>query len=210
MSYFILGFITGISLILALGPQNIFVIEQGLKKEFIFLVCLICSLSDFLLIFIGIFIFYYFQSFFTPLIEFILNLLLLIFLVHFIWNKISLEINELNLKIKKSQYSPSSVILKTLGFTYLNPHVYSDTVFFLGNFSKDFLLKEKIFFGLGASISSILFFFTIGYTSKYLSIYLQSKKIWKIINFIIVIFMSFLVMYVLINIVNFLNFYIFS
>jgi len=158
MSYFILGFITGISLILALGPQNIFVIEQGLKKEFIFLVCLICSLSDFLLIFIGIFIFYYFQSFFTPLIEFILNLLLLIFLVHFIWNKISLEINELNLKIKKSQYSPSSVILKTLGFTYLNPHVYSDTVFFLGNFSKDFIFKQKIFFGLGASISSIFFF----------------------------------------------------
>ena len=79
MSYLILGFITGMSLILALGPQNIFVIEQGLKKEFIFLVCLICSLSDLLLIFLGIFIFHYFQAFYTPLIELILNLLLLIF-----------------------------------------------------------------------------------------------------------------------------------
>ena len=79
MTYLILGFVTGLSLILALGPQNIFVIEQGLKKEFVFLVCLICFLSDFLLIFLGIFIFYYFEFFFTPLIEFLLNILLLIF-----------------------------------------------------------------------------------------------------------------------------------
>ena len=57
MTYLILGFITGLSLILAIGAQNIFVIEQGLKKEFIFIVCLICALSDFLLIFFGIFIF---------------------------------------------------------------------------------------------------------------------------------------------------------
>ena len=210
MSYIILGFITGMSLILALGAQNIFVIEQGLKKEFIFLVCLICSLSDFLLIFLGIFIFYYFQNFFTPLIVFILNLLLLIFLLRFVWNKTQTEINKLNLSVKIQKNSSSSIIFKTLGFTYLNPHVYSDTVFFLGNFSKDFLLKEKLFFGLGASISSVLFFFTIGYTSKYLSVYLKSKKMWKTINSIIIIFMSFLAIYVLMNIVNFLNFYIFS
>jgi len=130
MSYIILGFITGLSLILAIGAQNIFVIEQGLKKEFVFLICLICSISDFLLIFFGIFIFYYFQLFFTPLIELILNLLLLIFLLYFIWDKISREINKLNLSNKKTQYSLPSVILKTLSFTYLNPHVYSDTVFF--------------------------------------------------------------------------------
>ena len=130
MSYIILGFITGMSLILAIGAQNIFVIEQGLKKEFIFLVCFICSISDFLLIFFGIFIFYYFQSFFTPLIELILNLLLLIFLLNFIWGKIRTEINKLNFNFKKVQYSLSTVILKTLGFTYINPHVYSDTVFF--------------------------------------------------------------------------------
>ena len=97
MSYLILGFITGISLILAIGAQNIFVIEQGLKKEFVFLVCLICSISDFLLIFLGIFIFYYFNFFFIPLVELILNLLLLIFLLHFIWRKINKEVNKLNL-----------------------------------------------------------------------------------------------------------------
>jgi L-lysine exporter family protein LysE/ArgO len=204
MSYIILGFITGMSLILAIGAQNIFVIEQGLKKEFIFIVCLICSISDFLLIFLGIFIFHYFQSFFTPLIELGLNLLLLVFLLHFIWEKINQEINKVILKVKKKHHSLSSIIFKTLGFTYLNPHVYSDTVFFLGNFSKDFVLKQKLFFGLGASISSILFFFAIGYASKYLSDYFKTEKIWKKINLIIVIFMSFLSIYVFLNIINFL------
>ena len=203
MSYLILGFFTGLSLILAIGVQNIFVVEQGLKKDFVFIVCLICSISDFLLIFLGIFIFDYFQNFFTPFVELILNILLLIFLLHFIWSKISNEIDKFNVSIKKTKYSPSSIIFKTLGFTYLNPHVYSDTVFFLGNFSKDFILKQKIFFGLGASISSLLFFFTIGYASKYLSNYLKTKKVWKIINLIIVIFMLFLTAYVFINITDF-------
>ena len=80
MSFLILGFLTGLSLILALGAQNIFVIEQGLKKQFIFIVCLICSLSDFLLIFLGIFLFQYFENFFSQSIELILNILLLLFL----------------------------------------------------------------------------------------------------------------------------------
>ena len=60
MNYLVLGFFTGMSLILAIGAQNIFVIEQGLKKQFTFLVCLICALSDFLLIFLGLFLFHYF------------------------------------------------------------------------------------------------------------------------------------------------------
>ena len=204
MSYIILGFITGMSLILALGPQNIFVIEQGLKKEFIFLVCLICSLSDFFLIFVGIFIFHYFQIFFTPLIEFILNVLLLIFLLNFIWNKIQTEINKLSLRVKITKKSLSSIIFKTLGFTYLNPHVYSDTVFFLGNFSKHLMLDQKILFWFGASSSSFVAFFILGYMSKYLSKYLKTKKVWKVINLFIVIFMSALAIYVFINIFSFL------
>ena len=117
MSYLILGFITGMSLILALGPQNIFVIEQCLKKEFIFIVCLICALSDCFLIFLGIFIFNYFQSFFTHIIEFVLNILLLIFLLSFIWTKVSVEINKVSLNIEKTpkntQTSPVHLINNT-------------------------------------------------------------------------------------------------
>ena len=58
MEYALFGFFTGLSLILALGAQNIFVIEQGLKKQYVFLICLICSISDFILIFLGIFLFH--------------------------------------------------------------------------------------------------------------------------------------------------------
>ncbi|MBC8302864.1 MAG: LysE family transporter, partial [Pelagibacterales bacterium] len=96
-----------------------------------------------------------------------------------------------------------STIAKTLGFTYLNPHVYSDTVFFLGNFSKNFLTVDKYYFGFGASIASFLFFFSIGYLSKILSRHLQSDKIWKNINLFIISFMSVLAFYVLIEILNF-------
>ena len=202
MSYFILGFFTGLSLILAIGAQNIFVIEQGLKKQFVFTVCAICTLSDFLLIFLGIFLFHYFESFFSPLVELILNLLLFLFLIHFIWKKLkNININfEINRKNETA--SLSSVIFKTLGFTYLNPHVYSDTVFFLGNFSKSFLINQKILFGFGATLSSIIFFFTLGYLSKFLSDYLNSNRVWKIINFSIILFMSSLSIYVLNNILG--------
>ena len=73
MSFLLLGFFTGLSLILAIGAQNIFVIEQGLKKQYIFLVCLICAISDFILIFLGIFLFQYFSNFFNSVAELILN-----------------------------------------------------------------------------------------------------------------------------------------
>ena len=88
MTFIGLGFITGLSLILAIGAQNIFVIEQGIKKQFVFLVCLICSCSDLLLIFLGIFLFEYFQTYFNNQIQVILNLLLIIFLLYFIYTKI--------------------------------------------------------------------------------------------------------------------------
>ena len=200
MSYLILGFITGLSLILAIGAQNIFVIEQGLKKQYVFLVCLICSISDFLLIFLGIFLFEYFKKFFTYEVELIFNILLLFFLVYFVISKIKIKYNELNIGFKNNHIELKNIVIKTLGFTYLNPHVYSDTVFFLGNFSKNFLILHKYYFGIGASIASLLFFFSLGYLCKFLSKYLQNKTVWKFINFFIIIFMSILAFYVLLDI----------
>ena len=202
MSFIILGFLTGMSLILAIGAQNIFVIEQGLKKNFVFLVCSICAISDFFLIFLGIFLFEYFKSFFNHTIEFIFNLLLLVFLLHFIWNKIKISKKKVLLTVGKQKDSLVKTLLKTMGFTYLNPHVYSDTVFFLGNFSKDFLIEQKYYFGIGASIASIFFFFLIGFLSQYFSRYLQNKRVWKVINFTIISFMSFLTLLVLAEIIK--------
>ena len=201
MDYLILGFLTGLSLILAIGAQNIFVIEQGLKKQYIFLVCLICSISDFLLIFLGIFLFQYLNNYFTPTVELIFNILLLIFLLHFIWGKIKIKISETSFNIDNKTSNLPSILVKTLGFTFLNPHVYSDTVFFLGNFSKSLSQMDKYYFGAGAAISSFLFFFILGYLSKYFSKYLKSVKVWKRINYLIILFMSILALTVLMEII---------
>jgi len=197
MEFLVLGFFTGLSLILAIGAQNIFVIEQGLKKQYIFLVCLICSISDLILIFLGIFLFHYFYQFFNSIIELIFNILLIIFLIYFIYTKIKSFDIEVSFNSNIEGTSKFKIILKTLAFTYLNPHVYSDTVFFLGNFSKYYQLDQKISFGIGASIASFLFFFTLGYLSNYLSKYAKNKNIWKIINIFIIGFMSVLILFII-------------
>ena len=197
MEYLVLGFFTGLSLILAIGAQNIFVIEQGLKKQYVFLVCIICSLSDLLLIFLGILLFHFFHQYFNLFVELTLNILLIIFLIYFVFSKIKSIKKNISFDSEVKNISKINISLKTFGFTYLNAHVYSDTVFFLGNFSKNFLLDEKIYFGIGASIASFIFFFLLGYLSTYLSKYAQSERIWKFINIFIIAFMSLLTIYII-------------
>ena len=192
----ILGFLTGGSLILAIGPQNIFVIEQGLKRNYIFIITTICAFSDFLLIFIGVFI-YQFFSFISWEVEILLNVILVLFLLKFIWDKLKEVNNKFNIDNIKNSQNLRYVILKTLGFTYLNPHVYSDTVFILGNISKNFLLQEKIYFALGASTASVLFFYCLGYLSSLSANFFADKYTWKYINIFIICFMTTLIFYII-------------
>ncbi|MDC3000270.1 LysE family transporter [Candidatus Pelagibacter sp.] len=203
MSLIFLGFLMGITLIFAIGPQNVFVIEQGLKKQYIFLVCLVCALSDLILIFLGIFLFNYFSYYFNNVVELILNILLIIFLSFYIYGKIKEIFKFRSLEFKNNDIAQSSfnIFIKTLGFTYLNPHVYSDTVFFLGNFSKSFNIENKIYFGIGASTASFLFFFSLGYLSKIFSNKLNNRSFWKYINIFIIIFMSGIVFYIIRDII---------
>jgi len=201
MTFLILGFLTGLSLILAIGAQNIFVIEQGLKKQYVFLVCLICSISDLILIFLGLFLFEYFKVLFTKNVELIFNILLFIFLIYFIYSKVRSLYKKSEINFDDNILSLKSIVLKTFGFTYLNPHVYSDTVFFLGNFSKNFLITHKYYFGIGASLASFLFFFSLGYLAKFFSNYLINSNLWKGINFFIIIFMTILSSYVFMEII---------
>ena len=202
MTFIILGFFSGLSLIFAIGAQNLFVVEQGLKKNHTFVVCLICSISDFVLIFFGIFLFEFFKIYFTENIELLLNVLLFVFLIYFIYNKVLSLYKSSNFTVESNYLSLKNVVIKTLGFTYLNPHVYSDTVFFLGNFSKNFLIADKYLFGLGASIASLVFFFLLGYLANFFSNFLINSKIWKAINFFIIIFMTALSSYVFLEIIN--------
>ena len=124
------------------------------------------------------------------------------FLIYFIYGKISIQNTKITFNKKKRKTSVENIIVKTLSFTYLNPHVYSDTVFFLGNFSKNFTMINKYYFGIGASIASIIFFFLLGYLSQYFSNYLKNKKAWKVINMIIIFFMSFIALLVLAEILK--------
>ena len=196
MENLIFGFLTGGSLILVIGPQNIFIIEQGLKRNYIFTITTICAFSDVLLIFLGIFVYQVF-SFVSWKVEIFLNVILVLFLLRFIWGKFK-ELNKsYNIENINRSQNLKTVILKTLGFTYLNPHVYSDTVFILGNLSKNFLLKEKIFFALGASAASILFFYCLGYMSSLSAKFISGKYTWKCINIFIILFMTALVVYII-------------
>ena len=199
MENFILGFLTGGSLILAIGPQNLFVIEQGLKKNFIFTITTICAVSDILLIFLGIFIYNIFDV--IPLkVEIILNVILVLFLLKYILDKFKNYNKIYKVREKNKLKEFKQILFKTLGFTYLNPHVYSDTVFILGNLSKNFELNYKLQFALGASLASILFFYSLGYLSSIFANIIKRKKIWKYINVFIIIFMSIIIIYIIFEI----------
>ena len=201
-SFLLFGFLTGLSFILAVGPQNLFVIEQGLKNQFVFIICLICSLSDLILIFIGILLFHYLDDLLTQTVENILSILLILFLINFIKSKYKSNILKHDFSFEENSNNFKPILFKVLGFTFLNPHVYSDTVFVLGNLSKNFHISQKVSFGIGASLSSFIFFFLIGYLSKYFSIYLKKQFIWKILNLFIIFFMSFIIILVLLDMIN--------
>ena len=204
MENFLFGFYLGMSLILAVGPQNLFVIEQGLKRNHVFLVCSICSISDSIFIVIGIAAFYYFSQT-NPLVELILNLLLLIFILNFIWNKLNYSSKLYSFNEAYSEEYIAKVVLKTLAFTYLNPHVYSDTIFIIGGFSRELIFNEKIFFAIGASTASFIYFFSLGYASSYFANFINNQRGWRLINIIVIssmVFLSILISHKILTIIR--------
>ena len=179
ISNFIQGFIIGSSLIIAIGPQNLYVINQGLKKNYILIVVLLCSLSDSLLIVCGIYLS-------NSLLNLNDSLIMTMKLIGGIWlilygiNKIK-NSNSHNIENKEfKELSLNKIVFTTLAITYANPHVYLDTVVLLGSISVNF--DSKFYFGLGAIVASFTFFFTLGYFSKFLSKYIKSKKVWFYID----------------------------
>ena len=200
---FIQGLIIGGTLIIAIGPQNLFVIQQGLKKSYVFTVTLFCSLSDSLLIVIGIYLSNYIVQI-NPSIIGIIKVLGGIWLIFYGLNKVIKlnQIKDINKKLNIiNEYG--KVLITLFLITYANPHVYLDTIILLGSLSTNF--NDQFSFGVGAISASFLFFFSLGYMSKFLSKYLNTEKIWKIINILIIMFMSTLAFYVFINIFNFFN-----
>ena len=191
------GFIIGGSLIIAIGPQNLFVIQQGLKNNYVLITVLICSFSDALLIIIGIF----FSSIIININPFSINILKFIggfWLIIYGLNKV-IKSKKNNIKNKENLINEKLliVVLNTLIITYTNPHVYIDTIILLGTLSTNF--QNQFLFGLGAVLASFIFFFFLGYTSKSLSKYIISNKLWFWIDNIIGIVMISYGIYFIIN-----------
>ena len=173
------GFIIGSSLIIAIGPQNLFVINQGLKRKYILLVVLICSLSDSVLIITGIYISNILIEINSTII-FYLKILGGIWLILYGLNKIRIS---RNIQIEEGVFESNTLwntIITTLIITYINPHVYLDTVILIGSIAINF--DNHLLFGLGAIIASFSFFFSLGYLSKWISKFIKSKKTWLYIN----------------------------
>ena len=180
---FIQGLIIGSSLIIAIGPQNLYVINQGLKKTFVFTVVLFCSLSDSILIIIGINLSSVIVGI-NPNTITILKILGGIWLVFYGLNKIR-HVNKIrNLQnIEKIESDFKKILITLFLITYANPHVYLDTIVLIGSISTNF--NSQLFFGIGAVMASFIFFFALGYLSKLLSKYIYSNKTWFWIDLIV-------------------------
>ena len=185
MTSFLSGFSIGFSLILAIGAQNAFVLKQGLKKQHVFLVCIICAASDALLISLGVTGFgVIIQQY--PSIELIARYAGAAFLI-FYSARSFLSAFQTSHVLNPADEVPASVskaVLVSLAFTFLNPHVYLDTVVLLGSISTQFD-STKLQFTLGAVVASFVFFFSLGYGARTLIPVFQKPISWKVLEFII-------------------------
>ena len=182
------GFFTGLSLIVAIGAQNAFVIRQGLLRSHVLLVVIVCSVSDALLIILG-------TGGLGKVVQSNPNLLTFIrwFGVFYLtWFGIkslrsAFKENQL-LATGQAEISWKRILTTVLALTYLNPHVYLDTVIFVGSIANQFE-GDKWFFALGASLASVVWFSTIGFGARAAS-HLMSKPIfWRILDISIALIM---------------------
>ena len=179
------GFSLGISLILAIGAQNAFVLKQGLKRQHVFVVCLICALSDALLISAGVAGFGAIVKQF-PLIEQVSRYAGAVFLlIYSILSFKSAFTTEHSMQTDgKEVGSALTAVLTCLAFTWLNPHVYLDTVVLLGSISTQYE-GQQLSFALGAVIGSFVFFFSLGYGARLLIPIFKNPNAWKILECLI-------------------------
>ena len=188
---FITGFSIGFSLILAIGAQNAFVLKQGLIRQNVFLVCLICAASDAILITLGVSGFGEIINEY-PIIEKLARIGGALFLFTYgVLNLYSAQTKTHALEpTKKIQKSKRKTILTCLGFTWLNPHVYLDTVVMLGSISTQF--ENTAAFALGAISASFVFFFSLGFGASKLTRYFEKPRTWRVLENLIGILMIFL------------------
>jgi len=180
----ITGFFTGLSLIVAIGAQNAFVIKQGLLRSHVTLVVTICALSDAILIVLG-------TSGLGTIIQSqpdLLGFIRWFGVVYLTWfgmkSLLSAFRNETLTASEQSAESWKKVLLTVLAMTYLNPHVYLDTVIFVGSLANQFD-SQRWYFALGACIASGIWFSAIGYGAQSASHLMSKPLFWRILDSVI-------------------------
>lgn len=182
------GFFTAISLIAAIGAQNAYVIRQSLTRKHVLLVVVICALADAVLIIAGIAGLGALITSAPMLMEFI-RWFGVAYLVWFGIKSVrsAFKIQSLDAGTAQSA-GRKQVVLSILGFTFLNPHVYLDTVILLGSIANQFQ-SDRWWFGFGAMMSSVVWFFSIGYGAKAAAKYMAKPVFWKILDLVIAVVM---------------------
>ena len=176
------GFAISLGLIVAIGAQNAFVLRQGLIRSHIFVVCCICAISDATLIAAGVlgvgaWLAEYEQG------AFWISMAAIAFLVVYGILRVKSALDPQAMSISESgEDNLSTVVFTTLAFTWLNPHVYLDTLVLLGSASSRYDGPEREFFGIGAALASFIFFFSLGYGARLLSPFMENPKAWRYID----------------------------
>ncbi|MFY1897754.1 LysE/ArgO family amino acid transporter [Achromobacter xylosoxidans] len=184
-SAFLPGFFLSLSLILAIGAQNAFVLRQGLRQEHVFAVCLVCAVSDAILIAAGVAGFGL-ASHALPWLEPVLRYGGALFLLAYAARSLRSALhNHGSLTPSGRQAAGLGATLATcLAFTWLNPHVYLDTVVLLGSISSQYE-GHKAAFALGAMAASFTFFFTLGFGARLLRPVFASQAAWRALDVLV-------------------------
>ncbi len=184
------GFFLGASLIIAIGAQNAFILRMGLLKAHVFVLCLVCALSDAVLIVLGI-------GGMGALVAGNPSLLQLIAFAGaaflFAYAAISLRRAFKPQTLKAANAVPPSfaaALAQCLAFTFLNPHVYLDTVVLVGAYSTAHAGAAKLAFGAGAVLASFVWFFGLGYGARFLAPLFERRTAWQILDGTIALVMA--------------------
>ncbi|PVZ66803.1 LysE/ArgO family amino acid transporter [Pelagibaculum spongiae] len=185
MTAWLAGFSLGLSLILAIGAQNAFVLKHGLVKRHVFIICLVCAVSDAILIALGVSGFGLMVKQF-PTIEQIARYGGALFLLVYALMSFKSAI-QLSHQLKSEDQvvgSATKTVMVCLAFTWLNPHVYLDTVVLLGSISTQYE-GAKLLFATGAMTASFVFFFSLGYGARLLKPIFDLPNAWKVFEALI-------------------------
>jgi len=189
---FISGFFLGGSLIVAIGAQNAFILRMGLLRQHVFRLCLFCAVSDAILIVVGIAGLGAFVDASPKVFNFI-AIAGALFLFAYALMALKRASNPEAMKAANSkQLSLSAALAICASFTWLNPHVYLDTVVLVGGYSAQYEKVDRLYFGIGCVLASFVWFFGLGFGAKYLRKFFEKPVSWQILDAIIAIIMTIL------------------